>query len=177
VIEDNRNRAYVVPRNAHMQEHKTIMLTHPFFTEMQDVAIDATIAPLIEGMWLREWMTFNSCEDNFGYVWLELDHTTAEELLTLVAQHASDESVARSAASPTPMADRRPMDLRAPAEDPEEWLIGVLSGDVNEVLKGDEIISVGPPAIMISISIRFPKHHLSQVTEIVRGRAACAEFE
>ena len=129
------------------QRHRAVLIRHP---GGDNVPIDAEIAPLIRVMW-RRWTTYNSCQDNFGYVWVEMAPCCAKEFLALVAGCAGDARIQRCAGRPTPLNCRVPADLRLPPRNRDEWLIGSFTYD---------------PHFQ---SIRFPRHHLAAVTAAVKA--------
>src|SRR5437773_4458721 len=64
-------------------EHPTV--------ELEGVAIDVEIAPLIELLWDLNIDTMNSCQNNHGRVWLEFaSPPDAEMFLNTVATYEDD---------------------------------------------------------------------------------------
>jgi hypothetical protein len=139
------------------QEHKATMLVTP---DGYEVPIDDEIVPLIRGMWRREWQTFQSCQDNIlNRVWIEMDHASAEEFLTLVACQFKDKQLRSRITDPMP--------LNHQGIESDDWLISANGTDFNEIIEDGEAKSLGIPDVMITISIRFPRHQLADVTKIV----------
>jgi hypothetical protein len=115
------------------------------------VKIDTEIVPLIQRLWGMRLETWNSCQDNFGYVWIEFSTAQdAEIFLTAIAQSADDD-LSYKAKDPAPLSphDRhRLSDYQMPED---SWLIDAVTfaDDDNEVA--------------ISVSIRFPRDQLDRV--------------
>lgn len=124
------------------------------------VEIDNAIAPFITRLWKMNFTTLNSCQDNFGYVWIELFADDLERLLTILA-NSNDDFLWERARDPFCLSphDREKLLTRyqAPAD---SWLF-----DVNATQDDDD------PAIYLTVSLRFPKEQLAQV------EAALARFD
>lgn len=136
--------------------HEVTMADHPT-TEMTTpdgdvVNIDTEIVPLIARLWKLGLKTLNSCQDNFGYVWIELFADDVERLLTIIAQSGNDfiSERAREAFCLSPHdRDQLVTVYRRPAD---YWLL-----DVDPFSYDDE------PEVRLSISLRFPREQLVQV--------------
>jgi hypothetical protein len=127
------------------------------------VEIDADIAPLISAMWARGWTTFNSCQENLGLVWIEMFCLDAQDFLTIVAQSARREIAwgAKYAHSHLRGVEN--------SRDPDDWDLAGGAWNLSLVLdeEAGEFVEVGPPEILLTVGIRFPRTHLSEVTMLV----------
>lgn len=143
-------------------KHDTVALTAP---DGEVVDIDEGIAPLVAALWRNGWTTFNSCEDERGWVWIEMPGADVERFLTLVARKASPEIAwgAREACArrghPYLLDDRDVWDLSASAHD--------LNEDYDE--DSASVVRKGKPDVAVTVGVRFPRHHLPEVTAIVAG--------
>ena len=91
-----------------MNEHPSVPLVTPFDTE---VLIDIDIAPLVQSLWSLDLCTFNSCQDNFGYVWLEFPSDDAVQFLTYIMLDG-DPNISYRAMEPYPVSPRYPSLLK-----------------------------------------------------------------
>jgi len=143
-------------------KHKTVPVPAP---DGDMVEIDEGVAPLVAAMWRNGWTTYNSCEDDRGWIWIEMPGPDMERFLTLVARKASPDIAwgAQEACSrrgqPFLLGDRDVWDLSASAHD--------LNEDYAE--DGQTIVRKGKADIDITLGVRFPPHHLDEVTAIVAG--------
>ena len=143
-------------------KHRTVPVPGP---DGEPVEIDEGVAPLIAAMWANGWTTYNSCEDDRGWIWVEMPGSDVERFLTLVARKASPDIAwgAQEACSrrgqPFLLGDRDVWDLSASAHD--------LNEDYDET--GTTIVRKGRPDIAVTVGVRFPPHHLDEVTAIVAG--------
>lgn len=124
--------------------------------DKQRVQIDAEIAPLIRRLWDMELVTFNSCQDNFGYVWIQFATAYfAEVFLSTIVKHGNPDLQER-AANPYDVCPRKVAtdlpDYDAPLD---SWLIAA------NVFNDDD------DDVWIAISIRFPRDHLASVMDAV----------
>jgi hypothetical protein len=143
-------------------KHPVVLIPDPDCKE-DLVEIDADIGPLISAMWARGWTTFNSCQENLGLVWIQMFWPDAQDFLTIVAQSARQEIAwgARNAHSHLGGVEN--------SRDPDDWHLAATAWNLSEVLdeEADEIVEVGPPEIRLTVGIRFPRTHLSEVTMLV----------
>jgi hypothetical protein len=51
----------------------------------EEAEVDEGIAPLILAIWKNRLWTMNSCQDNFGRVWVEMPASDAEQFLNIAA--------------------------------------------------------------------------------------------
>jgi hypothetical protein len=131
-----------------MNEHPTVDLTDPYGGVVQ---IDSEIAPLIQWLWNRGWDTINSCQDNFGYVWIEFVGTSAAEaFLEYIVEHG-DKTLRSRARDPYNISprDRSRLENECLAWH-DAWLIGACA-DYDE------------RTMTITISVRLPREHLGRV--------------
>jgi hypothetical protein len=140
-----------------MADHATTEMTTP---HGDVVAIDTAIAPFIARLWALNLMTLNSCEDNFGYVWVELFPEHLERLLTILA-NGDDDFLWERAREPVGLSphdrERLVTQYRVPAD---SWLLDVCAQQDDD-----------DPAIYLTVSLRFPKEQLALV------EAALARFD
>jgi hypothetical protein len=142
-------------------QHPTITLRHPSGEYSAD--IDEEIASLIAAMWSNGWLTRNSCQNNHGFVWVEMEISAAEALLTAVARNASkDVSWGAREAHTSWRGDRS-------SRDPDQWDLATCAHNLSETLdeEADEIVEIGPPEITLTISVRFPPEHLKEVIRAI----------
>jgi hypothetical protein len=123
------------------------------------VQIDKEIAPLMQQVWDMGLCTNNSCQDNFGYVWIGFGEATdASAFLSVIAQRGDDELRYRANNTfnvcPRDAADRLPNQYHT---FPDMWLTSALSYEI-------EGGGVG-----INIGIRFPRGHLARVMAALDG--------
>lgn len=143
-------------------KHATVPVAAP---DGEMVEIDEGVAPLVAAMWKNGWTTFNSCEDDGGWIWVEMPGDDVEKFLTLVARKGSPDVAwgAQAACSrrghPFLLDDRNVWDLSAGAHD--------LNEDYDE--DGTEVVRKGKPDIAVTVGVRFPPLHLDEVTAIVAG--------
>jgi hypothetical protein len=69
------------------QKHPSVELIDP---DGDVVRIDCEIAPLIQWLWDHRMETFNSCQDNYGYVWIEFGIHSAEAFLDHIMEYGDD---------------------------------------------------------------------------------------
>jgi hypothetical protein len=132
-----------------MNEHPFKRVTDPHGFRIE---VDLEIVPLIRRLWTMGLETENSCQDNFGYVWVEFASASfAETFLTAIAKNGDAELryIAKNACALDPNDRERLTTQYRTWED--SWLI-------HAVTWGDDDSEVS-----ISISIRFPREHLSRV--------------
>jgi hypothetical protein len=91
----------------------SVVLLTPYGVERE---FDATIAPLLQAMWRREWEVFNGRYDGDHCI-IELDAPTAEKFLTLICRQ--DQHLYEQAS--------RPISHDEKSTDSERWYIAVLS--------------------------------------------------
>jgi len=144
------------------QKHATVPVPGP---DGEPVDIDAAVAPLVTAMWTQGWTTFNSCEDDGGWIWVEMPGDDAERFLTLVASKARPE-IAQGAQY---ACSRRGHPFLLEAKD--VWDLSASAHDLNEDYdeEGAEVVRKGRPDIVVTVGVRFPPHHLDEVTAIVAG--------
>jgi hypothetical protein len=143
-------------------KHPFVLIPHPS-REDDLVEIDVEIAPLINGMWSRGWTTFNSCQENLGLVWVEMLVPDAQDFLTIVAQRARQEIAWAAKNAHSHLGGIKT------SREPDDWNLAAGAWNLSEELddETDEIVEVGPPDIIITVGIRFPRTHLSEVTSLV----------
>jgi hypothetical protein len=77
---------------------------HPFRwlidSDGDRVKIDREIVPLIERLWNMVLNTSNSCQDNFGYVWVEFMSADAATAFLNIMVQRGDADLAYRAANP-----------------------------------------------------------------------------
>ena len=109
-----------------MNEHPNVSLITPFETEVQ---VDVEIAPLVQSLWKLDLCTFNSCQNNFGYVWLHFPSDDAVQFLTYVMQYGDPISSHR-ATEPYDVSPQHRSQLEDYNAPEDSWLIGA---DVSEI--------------------------------------------
>jgi hypothetical protein len=131
-------------------DHPTVMIRDQFG---ELVAIDTEIAPLIARLWALDYITWNSCQDNFGYVWIEFSVDDASRFLTTLA-NCGDPYIEERAKDPFDLSPHDREHLvslyRCPAD---YWLIAVIPDFVD----GEVVLMVG---------IRFPREQLARVMSV-----------
>lgn len=143
-----------------MAEHKTRLVEWTYMKAQ----IDEGIADLVLELWKAGIHTRNSCEDNVpkGYVWIEFSTVSnAETFLDIVVNKYSD--------SWTSLYQR----LYAPwgyfgGTRSKGWCCEVLPVDLNaedRYVDEDtiETVSIGPPSMLFTMSVRFPRTDLATV--------------
>ncbi len=119
-----------------MGRHETVTLVDRWD---EDVEIDTGIAPLIQACWDNDLWTWNSCEENFpGIAWIQFEHQSAEMFLTLVAEFDPEYD--------------------------EMWDYRACVLNVNEEIIDDEVVPIGAPQYIITVSIRFPTEWIPELT-------------
>jgi len=143
------------------KQHPTITLRHPSGEYSAD--IDEEIAPLIAAMWSNGWFTLNSCQENHGFVWVEMEVSAAEAFLTAVARNASKDVAWGAREAHTNWRGDRS------SRDPDQWDLATCAHNFSEILdeEADEIVEIGPPEITLTISVRFPPEHLMEVVRAI----------
>ena len=135
-----------------MNKHPSVCLTSPYGDKVQ---IDEEIAELIQLIWNTGLYTWNSCQDNFGYVWIHFASADeASEFLTIVQKYGDKELRLRANPYDVDPHDRWQLGMRYGVWD-DTWLIAA----INSVHKRDT---------HITISIRFPREHLDRVVGVMR---------
>jgi hypothetical protein len=120
------------------------------------VLIDDDIVPFITALWDMGLITWNSCQDNFGYVWVEFDPPHAVTFLSCVARNTKDENLRYRALGPYDVSPSRKEDLAGYHAPSDSWLI---AANTHYDWEHD------PSPIELTISIRFPRKHLPLVME------------
>lgn len=143
-----------------MVEHKTRRVKWGH----REAEIDEGIADLILEIWKAGIGTCNSCEDNVpkGYVWIEfIDASSAERFLDIVVNRYSDSWSSLYQRVYDPWSDFG--DIR-----PKGWHFRVLPFDFStedRFVDEDtiETVSLGPPSMSFTLSVRFPRTDLATV--------------
>lgn len=134
-------------------DHEACRMWNPHWE--QEVLIDKKIAPLLSIIWYEfGFQTLNSCEDNFGSVWVNFaELEEMESFLSIIAQ-VRDE------------------DPELYSEMREDWKYKIVPNDLAEEVdfENDEVSYVGPSSIIFCASLRFPKEDLDRVMEVLRSR-------
>jgi hypothetical protein len=137
------------------------MKKHPFkwFVDADGdrIQIDQEIAPLIRQIWDMGLDTLNSCQDNFGYVWVEFTTATgASTFLSTIAKHG-DADLRYRAIHPCDVspceAAHHLVNVYRTFQD--SWLI---AADTCQIIDGGD-------DVCIRIGIRFPRDHLAPVMD------------
>ena len=122
------------------------------------VKIDTEIVPLIKLIWQQGWVTFNSCQDNFGYAWVQLFEPDAVAFLNTVRDHIVGEDdgghlLRDRVLDIDELELRRPRDLDRPPENPNAWYLDRY------------VTGLG----LATISVRFPRAHLGAVVDALQA--------
>jgi hypothetical protein len=145
-----------------MTEHKTKRVVWGD----REAYIDRGIASLILELWKADIDTCNSCENNVPRGWVWIEFTTAhdaESFLNIVAQDY-DEDADSLYQRINRLWQGDDIDER------KDWIYHVYPIDlslehaVDEVEGTCEIVPDGPAQFMFTVSIRFPRTHLAEVT-------------
>jgi len=126
--------------------------------------VDEQLADLILDLWRLGLWTVNSCQDNFGKVWIEfVGGGEAEAFASMVAGEFVFDAEALYS---------RVLGWGA-AEDPESvWQFGIAPDDRNVKWEGPHPDQtprvVGPPHIVFTASVRFPPTDLPEVKHRIR---------
>ena len=133
-----------------MKEHRQINIWNPYYE--QEVQIDEEITDLISLLWHKfGFETINSCQNNFGCVWIEFVFLPdLESFLDTLALHRDEDQ-----------------DLYDDIM--EEWNYGTRPMDFSLVLdeEKEEVYQKGQPRILLPASVRFPRKDLSKVVKIL----------
>jgi hypothetical protein len=130
--------------------HPTVMMRDRFG---ELVGIDTEIAPLIGRLWALHYTTWNSCQDNFGYVWIEFSPDDASRFLTTLA-NCCDPYIEERAKEPFDLSPHDSVLLVSDYCRPADyWLIAANP----HYTEGEVVLSVG---------IRVPREHLARVMRI-----------
>ena len=62
-----------------MPKHRQVLVDAPFFCD--PISVDAGLASTLEMVWKEGYITYNSCEDNFGELWIEFDMNSFHRLV------------------------------------------------------------------------------------------------
>lgn len=139
-----------------MKKHPYKWLVDPYGDRIQ---IDREIVLLMQKVWGMGLYTFNSCQDNFGYVWIEFgDAEDASFFLSLIARRGDDELQQRVNNTldicPRDAADHLANRYHAY---PDSWLTHAMSYEIDG------------RGVGISIGVRFPRGHLLRVMAALEG--------
>ncbi len=158
-------------------QHPQVRIEHDGFS----AEVDEGIADLLLNLWRLEFFTFNSCQDNFGKVWIEFaDAINAGEFLSIAAGEFDEDIDSLY----NRVVDGWQPDEEADYEDFRDnraWLYKVMAHDLNVRIEVDEEnheisdTSVGPPAIYLSVSVRFPRSDLPEVERRILARLERAD--
>lgn len=146
-------------------EHPTV--------EVEGVAIDVEVAPLIRLLWDLNIDTINSCQNNHGRVWLEFASALdAEIFLNTVAAYEDDFDALynriRGAWSPADQVeddgwrDQQAWSYEASPIDQSVDEVETAEGEIEEYV-------TGPADFTFSISVRFPLSDLQSVVDRLRA--------
>jgi hypothetical protein len=128
------------------EEHPSVELIGP---DGDVVRIDREIAPLIHWLWHNGMETFNSCQDNHGYVWIEFGVHSAEAFLDHIKEYG-DETL-KTKCSPFDVSPMNRSHLKSLYDTWDDtWLIAANADTDDDIT-------------LITISIRFPREHLPLV--------------
>jgi hypothetical protein len=117
------------------------------------VEIDNEIVPLISWLWSEEFITFNSCRNDSGYVWISFLSKHAERFLTLLA-NCDDPYISERARKPFCLSPQDRDWLTTDYQEPiDYWLLDVVAHNDDE--DDDEV--------WFTVSIRFPCEQLTRV--------------
>jgi hypothetical protein len=135
--------------DAGRSQHPQVQIKHGSWS----ADVDEEIAPLILACWRADIATSNSCQENQpGIAWIEFPTALdAEHFTTTVVRDIDD------------------LYWRAfPNDDGEvHWEWAAVPGDLGEELNEvtHEIERIGPPDILIAVSVRFPRSDIPLLTE------------
>lgn len=133
-------------------EHETVEVFNPFCEEM--INIDKDISDLISLLWGIGLMTHNSCQENKpGIIWIEFPFIDAERFINIICNEHED-----SIYQDVIMSDSK-----------TDWQYEVCIDDFSErINENDEIEVVGPPDLVINLSIIFPKKDYDEILSRVK---------
>jgi hypothetical protein len=117
------------------------------------IRIDVEIAPLIRRLWELGFDTCNSCQDNFGYVWVQFDSASHTEGFLTSIRRGGDAELGHRACNPYPVS---PHDRAKLATDYHAW-------EDSWLIAADTNAPDDDQDLLISIGIRFPREHLARV--------------
>lgn len=145
-----------------MPEHKTKRVVWGD----READIDRGIANLVLELWKADIDTRNSCENNVPRGWVWIEFTTAfdaEAFLNIVAQDYEDD-----ANSLYQRINR--IWQNDHIDESKDWIYHAYPVDVSLDHVVDEIegtcsvVPDGPPQFMLTVSVRFPRKDLAEVT-------------
>lgn len=150
-------------------DHPQIRIEHGDFA----AEVDEEIAPLLLDLWRLDLWTVLSCQDNDGgKVWIAFsDALAAERFVTIAAGDPKDEPEIESLYN-------RVVGAWQPEIDDEEsfwkervWRYDVNVDDFNVEFDFEAEVErrLGPPNIVLGISVRFPRGDLDEVAARVRA--------
>jgi len=117
------------------------------------VEIDSEIVPLISWLWSEEFITFNSCQNDSGYVWISFLPEHAERFLALLA-NCDDPYISERARKPFCLSPQDRDWLTTDYQEPiDYWLLDVVAHSDDE----------GDDEVWFTVSIRFPCEQLTRV--------------
>ncbi|WP_347839603.1 hypothetical protein [uncultured Draconibacterium sp.] len=133
-------------------KHETVKVYNPEFHEF--IEIDKEIAELIKALWEKGIVTYNSCQENKpGIIWIDFPYYDGETFLNILCSRHYDhiyESIVL-------------------ANYQSEWRLDVVPNDLSEFInENDEVETEGPPEIVLSLSIRFPKKDYPEVLKRIK---------
>lgn len=139
-----------------MKKHPYKWLVDPYGDRIQ---IDKEIVPLMQKVWGMGLYTFNSCQDNFGYVWVEFgDAEDASFFLSLIARRGDEDLQHRASNT---------FDI-CPSE-AADHLANRYHAYLDSWLASAHTYEIGDGSIGISIGVRFPRDHLLRVMAAMKG--------
>ena len=141
-------------------------------TRVSRAGLDVEIAPLLLDLWRLGCWTLNSCQDNFGKVWLEFDDGGAAELFCSIAAGAFDQQLESLYTRVLGWGSTR---IGRPSRT-SAWRYAVVPTDLNvewETAREEPWEEVGrsrgAPQVVFHVSVRFPRSDLPEVARRVRA--------
>jgi hypothetical protein len=147
-------------------------MSHPC-TEMTDlhgdvVEIDDDIVPLIHACWDLEIETINSCQDNGGFVWLNIAPFCLDEFLEAISLHTDNGDLIQRMSEISNLPDVWDTSGGLDLVNPNRWWVSLCTFP-------DERDD-GKLLFYTSISVRFPPSDLAEVV-LALETAALARVE
>ena len=123
--------------------HETKSVADPQSLTGAFIQIDKSIAPLISALWHLGIGTLNSCEDNVpkNYVWIEFDDSSSVNAFLNIIQKSATEHLIKC--------------MAGECDEYSQWLFDTLYDPLDF------------PELGLTVSVRFPRKHLEEVTNIM----------